>query len=244
MAAKLAVSTLSDVRNTMFMSGATPFPRQHWQTLAPAMKQHAELHRKIAGHRPHGPFKHYWGEASRYVGDDNPFSLFLALGVPFEVTGELARDGMTFLSDADARAIGTSPTPGTALLARPQANLPRSIRPIPESLSELFAWKREILPRLEAVPYVEGEVPVVCALVSHGPRRARLESQRATGGNRLAARHLEASRRGRRLGRGADGKHLTVKLLGLTYPNRRPPSPMRTALGAGHPFLQRTGASR
>ena len=85
------------------------------------------------------------------------------MGVPFEVTGELARDGMTFLSDADARAIGTSPTPGTALLARPQANLPRSIRPIPESLSELFAWKREILPRLKAVPYVEGEVPVVCA---------------------------------------------------------------------------------
>ena len=163
MAAKLTVSTLSDVRNTMFMSGLTPFPRQHWQTLAPAMKQHAELHRKIAGHRPHGPFKHYWGEASRYVGDDNPFSLFLALGVPFEVTDELARDGMTFLSDADARTIGTSPTPGTALLARPQANLPRSIRPIPESLSELFAWKREILPRLKAVPYVEGEVPVVCA---------------------------------------------------------------------------------
>ena len=163
MAAKLTVSTLSDVRNTMFMSGLTPFPRQHWQTLAPAMKQHAELHRKIAGHRPHGPFKHYWGEASRYVGDDNPFSLFLALGVPFEVTGELARDGMTFLSDADARTIGTSPTPGTALLARPQANLSRSIRPIPESLSELFAWKREILPRLKAVPYVEGEVPVVCA---------------------------------------------------------------------------------
>ena len=48
MAAKLTVSTLSDVRNTMFMSGATPFPRQHWQTLAPAMKQHAGLHRKIS----------------------------------------------------------------------------------------------------------------------------------------------------------------------------------------------------
>jgi hypothetical protein len=90
MAAKLTVSTLSDVRNTMFMSGLTPFPREHWQTLAPAMKQHAELHLKIAGHRPRGPFKHYWGEASRYVGDDNPFSLFLALGVPFEVTDELA----------------------------------------------------------------------------------------------------------------------------------------------------------
>ena len=82
MAAKLTVSTLGDVRNTMFMSGLTPFPRQHWQTLAPAMKQHAEIHRKIAGHRPHGPLKHYWGEASRYVGDDNPFSLFLGWESP------------------------------------------------------------------------------------------------------------------------------------------------------------------
>jgi len=163
MAAKLAVSTLSDVRNTMFMSGLTPFPRDHWQTLGPAMKQHAEVHRKIAGHTARGPLKHYWGEASRHVGDDNPFSLFLALGVPFEVTSEFARDGMTFLSDADARSIGTTPAVGTRLLARPQAGLPLSVRPTQESLRELFAWKREILPQLEAVPYVEGEVPVVCA---------------------------------------------------------------------------------
>ncbi len=163
MAAKLAVSTLSDVRNTMFMSGLTPFPREHWQTLGPAMRQHAEAHRKIAGHTARGPLKHYWGEASRWVGDDNPFSLFLALGVPFEVTGELARDGMTFLSDADARSIGTTPAAGTRLLARPRTGLPLSVRPIQESLRELFAWKREILPRLEAVPYVEGELPVVCA---------------------------------------------------------------------------------
>lgn len=127
------------------------------------MKQHAEVHRKIAGHTARGPLKHYWGEASCHVGDDNPFSLFLALGVPFEVTSELARDGMTFLSDADARSIGTTPAVGTRLLARPQTGLPRSVRPTPESLRELFAWKREILPRLEAVPYVEGNVPVVCA---------------------------------------------------------------------------------
>jgi hypothetical protein len=59
MAAKLAVSTLSDVRNTMFMSGLTPFPREHWQTLGPAMKQHADVHRKIAGHTPRKPLKHY-----------------------------------------------------------------------------------------------------------------------------------------------------------------------------------------
>jgi len=163
MAGKLAVSTLSDVRNTMFMSGLTPFPREHWQTLGPAMKQHGDVHRKIAGHNPRGPLKHYWGESSRFVGDDNPFSLFLALGVPFEVTDDLARDGMTFLSDAGARSIGTAAAAGTRLLARPQPGLPPSVRPIQESLSELFAWKREILPRLDAVPFVEGEAPVVCA---------------------------------------------------------------------------------
>jgi hypothetical protein len=33
---------------------------------------------------------------------------------------------------------------------------------VPESLPELFALKRELLPHLENVPYVEGEVPVVC----------------------------------------------------------------------------------
>jgi len=52
---------------------------------------------------------------------------------------------------------------GTTLLSRPRTGLPPSIRPTPESLRELFAWKREILAQLEAVPYVEGEVPVVSA---------------------------------------------------------------------------------
>ncbi|MGC8642671.1 MAG: hypothetical protein ACP5XB_22665, partial [Isosphaeraceae bacterium] len=162
MAAKLAVSTIADVRNTMFMSGITAFPREHWQTLGPAMKRHAELHRKIVGHAPRGPLKHYWGEASRFVGDDNPFSLFLALGIPFEVTSTLCKDGFTFLSDADARQLGAARSPGTVLLARPQAGLADSIRPIPESLKDLFAWKQEVLPKLEEVPYVEDQVPVVC----------------------------------------------------------------------------------
>ena len=75
MAAKLSVSLLSDVHNTMFMSGLTPFPRTHWQTLAPAMKKQVALHKKIANLKPQGPFKHYWGEQSRMVGDDKPFSL-------------------------------------------------------------------------------------------------------------------------------------------------------------------------
>ncbi len=162
MAAKLAVSTLSDVRNTMYMSGLTAFPREHWQTLGPAMKRHAELHRHIAGHVARGPLKHFWGEASRYVGDDNPYSLFLAMGVPFEVTGELTADGFTFLSDADAGNAGNLRSSGTVLVARAQPSRPASHRMVPESLPELFALKRELLPHLENVPYVEGEVPVVC----------------------------------------------------------------------------------
>lgn len=65
--AKLAVSTSSDVRNTMFMCD---FPKEHWPALAPAIQHHAKLHPAIAGHTPRGPLKHFWGEASRYVGDD------------------------------------------------------------------------------------------------------------------------------------------------------------------------------
>lgn len=34
---------------------------------------------------------------------------------------------------------------------------------MPESLPELFAWKRQILPQLGKVPFIEGETPVVCA---------------------------------------------------------------------------------
>ena len=163
MAAKLAVSTISDVRNTMYMSGLTAFPRGHWQTLGPAMKRHAELHRRIAGHVARGPLKHFWGEASRCVGDDDPYSLSLALGIPFETTGEPAADGFTFLSDADARSIVSLHSPGTTFIARPQAGLPAESCAIPESLGELFAWKRRVLPQLAEIPYVEGETPVVCA---------------------------------------------------------------------------------
>jgi hypothetical protein len=158
--AKLAVSTISDVRNTMFMCD---FPREHWAALTPPIEQHAKMHPVIAGHTPRGPLKHFWGEASRYVSDDNPLSLFLALGIPFEVTSDWAEDGFTFLSDADAQQISDRPATGTTLIGRPQAGLARSVRPLPESLPELFAWKRELLPQLTKTPYVEGEQPVVCA---------------------------------------------------------------------------------
>ncbi|MBC8179908.1 hypothetical protein H8E88_02180 [candidate division KSB1 bacterium] len=93
MAAKLSVSLLSDVRNTMFMSGIQPFPIDYWKTLAPAMKKNAQLHEEIAGLTSKGPFKHFWGWDSRLVGTDKPFSLFLASGIPFEVIDDVTKDG-------------------------------------------------------------------------------------------------------------------------------------------------------
>jgi len=148
MAAKLAISTLSDVRNTMMMSGLTPFPLDHWQVLGPAMKNQAALHAQVAGHKPTGPFKHYWGEHSRYVGDDKPYSLFLAAGVPFEVCDAPPTSGWTFLSDADGAA------PATERITR---------RRTPETLADLFAFKRRILTRLGNAPYIEEDEPVVCS---------------------------------------------------------------------------------
>jgi hypothetical protein len=161
MAAKLTVSTIADVRNTMYMSGLTPFPLSHWDTLAPAMKREAEAHSVLAGHTPRGPFKHFWGEHSRMVGDDNPFSLFLAAGVPFEVTDTPATDGWTFLSDDDARAGLKSP--GTMFVARPGMSPDGAIRAVPEALPDLFALKHAVVPTLKGVPYVEEDKPVVCA---------------------------------------------------------------------------------
>jgi len=151
MAAKLVISTICDVRNTMFMSGLTPFPRTHWATLGPAMKKQAGFHRQLAGHAPRGPFKHYWGEQSRWVGDDNPYSLFLAAGVPFEVTDKPAQDGWTFLTDFDARDFKS---PGTKVVTRSD---------VAEDLDALFELKRQILPKLADVPHVVEDAPVVCA---------------------------------------------------------------------------------
>jgi len=159
LAAKLAVSTLSDVRNTMFMSGLTPFPATHWQTLGPAMKQQAAIHAQVAGHRPAGAWKHYWGEHSRYVGDDKPFSLFLAAGVPFEVCDSLPGEGWTFLSDADAAA--QLQATGTELVTRGK---------VPETLDGIFAFKRSIRDRLAAVPHIEEEEPAVCSWLPSASR--------------------------------------------------------------------------
>lgn len=65
LAAKPVISTLADVCHNMFMSGLSPFPRTHWEMLAPAMRKQAQLHRRIAGQRLAGALKHFWGEAGR-----------------------------------------------------------------------------------------------------------------------------------------------------------------------------------
>lgn len=165
LAAKLAISTLADVRSTMFMSGLTPFPRDHWRVLAPAMREQARLHELIAGHRPRGPFKHFWGEPQRLVGDDKPFSLWLAAGVPFEVVEELPDDGWTFLSDFDGRELPAQKAESaTQLVFRETANVPPSGgERLAESLPSLFEFKRRILSRLQNIPHVAEDEPAACA---------------------------------------------------------------------------------
>jgi hypothetical protein len=158
--AKLVISTLADVRHTMFMSGITPFPKTHWTTLAPLMKRQASFHRVLAGHKLRGPFKHYWGEASRFCGDDRPFSLFLAAGIPFEVTERPAQDGWTFLSDADASAAscGQLVSPGTRFLSRLPLSNTSAVEQCEESLDALFVYKR----RLDSkTPFVQNAEPAV-----------------------------------------------------------------------------------
>lgn len=196
MAAKLVISTVADVRHSMFMSGLDPFPRSHWEVLAPAMREQARLHSELSGHTPRGPFKHYWGEAQRLVGDDQPFSLWLAAGVPFEVVQAPAAEGWTFLSDFDAREWTTDRSGVAArLVCRASAPVaPPAARRIGESLAELFEFKRQIQPLLSDVPHVVESQPAVCAwypsagkvlvwnlseqpstlTLAHGPLRTRL----------------------------------------------------------------------
>lgn len=163
MAAKLAVSTIADVRNTMYMSGLTPIPNAHWDTLAPAMKKHAAIHEQLAGHRPQGPFKHYWGEASRYIGDDNPYSLFLATGVPFEVIDTAGDDGYVFLSDWDAKGLAAGKINATGATFIARTTITDRARPISEDLESLYALKHEVVGELRDIPHVVDDVPMVCA---------------------------------------------------------------------------------
>ena len=168
MAAKLTISTIADVRHTTFMSGLVSLPDTYWSTLGPAMAKQKELHGAVAGHKLKGPFKHYWGEMSRFVGRDQPFSLWLALGVPFEVIGDLnrSRDGWVFVSNEDCAEISNHHQLDH-LVARPDAVLKNNIQ-IPrqhEDLTALWKWRQTILGDLQAskIPYVMQESPCVCA---------------------------------------------------------------------------------
>jgi hypothetical protein len=159
MAAKLAIPLIADVRNIMMMSGLRPFPTAHWQTLGPAIAKHQEIQSVIAGHRLSGPLKHYWGDASRFVGDDKPYSLFLASGIPFEVTESPADNGWTFLGNYDARDANQAAisSPGTVFVSR------SSGLAIDETLPALFRWKRKVAQSLQDVPFVIDDKPAVCA---------------------------------------------------------------------------------
>lgn len=165
--AKLCTSTIADVRNTMFMCmNLADWMRREPGLIPAQIKKHAAIHARLAGHRLRGPFKHFYGEHSRLAGGDWPYSLFLGLGVPFEVTENPASDGWTFLSDLDARALeeGRLRSPGTRFVYRPSAARRGDGRAVAENLQELFAFRRELLPNLGATaPYVEEEQPVVCA---------------------------------------------------------------------------------
>ncbi len=164
MAAKLTVSLFTDVRNTMFMSGLNPFPVEYWKTLAPAMKKSARLHEEIAGLKPSGPFKHFWGWDSRLVGKDQPFSMFLASGIPFEVIDELTTDGWVFLSNEDAKSVveGRVKAKSQNLVVRKEAKVVGgNFIEMEESLDDIFAFKNRVIPSLKNIPYVDGETPVI-----------------------------------------------------------------------------------
>jgi len=166
MATKLSVSTISDVRNTCFMSGVRAIPPEYWPVIAPRMKKEREIHSRLLGQKAAGPFKHFYGLAARYLGGDNANSLFLTLGVPFEVCDEIPKDGWTFLSDADAAEMerGELKSAGSTCIARMNSGANRFIK-VDEDFDSLFAFRRSILEKLQAdnIPYVEEETPVVLA---------------------------------------------------------------------------------
>jgi hypothetical protein len=166
MAAKLSVSLISDVRNTMFMSGLPPLPADRWPVLGPAMKKSAELHKHIAGHKPAGPFKHFYGWDSRLVGRDRPYSMFMALGIPFEVVDDVTGKGWVFLSDEDAKAVTENRLKAKSrnLVVRKSSGLKNeNFIPVEENMDDLFALKAQVVPELKDIPFVEGNEPVVFA---------------------------------------------------------------------------------
>lgn len=161
LSSKLAVATLSEVRNTMFFC---PIPPEYWTILAPRMKQEARFHKQILNQKAQGPFKHFWGTDDRYMAGYDAYSLFLALGVPFEVCDTLPKDGWTFLGSASADAMesGRLESPGTKCIARIGSQSGRFTE-IPEQFEELFKFRRTLLDNFQQqeIPYIEEETPAV-----------------------------------------------------------------------------------
>lgn len=184
MAAKLNVSTIADVRHTMLMSGLVPVPRTHWIAMADHIKRHTDAHAILAGHEPRGPFKHLWTDDDRRISDDNPYSLFLASGVPFSVCDAPAKDGYTFLSDyaSHALASGRMAASGSQLIVRPGNGVKENqVRGVAESMEEMFALKHEIMNKMPDVPVVVEDKPVICAWfpTAHAVFLWNLSDQRA-----------------------------------------------------------------
>ncbi|MCO5238459.1 MAG: hypothetical protein M9904_00260 [Chitinophagaceae bacterium] len=167
MSAKLTISTIADVRHTTFMSGLLPFPKNYWDTLSTAMHTQKRYHEKIAGHEPKGPLKHFWGEASRYVGKDKPFSLWLASGIPFEVIERLnqGQDGWIFMSDEDYDHLDSNARTDNLIVRAEIKKDNEKVLGIKEDLDALWQWKRNITPALKQkmTPYIIEEHPAVCA---------------------------------------------------------------------------------
>lgn len=165
LAAKLCISTLADVRNTMFMSGLTPFPVSYWNTLKPAMQKQSRLHKLIADVPVKAALKGYFGEHSRYVGNDNPYSLFFALGIPVDMSNTLSlEEEIVFMGDEDAQAFTEGKVPGfmsSQIIHRLEDKKYKG-RFVPEKLEALFQWKNENIEKFKSFPFVKENVPVIC----------------------------------------------------------------------------------
>lgn len=166
MAAKLTISTVADVRNTMFMTGDAPIPAEYWRYFKSRIIHETAIHEQISGAKLRGPFKHYWGRAGRYLGTKGPFSLFLASGVPFEVCDEIPKEGWTFLGDEDASAMdrGDLLSSGSRCFARIPSTSKR-FQTLDEKMDDLFQFRRSLTGFLRErhIPYVEEETPIVLA---------------------------------------------------------------------------------
>ena len=158
--AKLAVSTISDVRNTMFMCD---FPKDHWPSLAPAIQHHAKLHPVIAGHTPRGPSNISGAKRAAMSATTTP----TACSWPWEFPSRSRASRPSMASPSSPMPTPRRPTvchrPAQHWWDGRKSGLSNRVRAIPESWPELFTWKRELLPQLDKTPYIEGETPVVCA---------------------------------------------------------------------------------